>query len=526
MGNKKRVFCLYRVSKRIQAENDDIPMQKQACHEFVERQGWEIVKEFYEKGVSGFSVSSTKRDALLEIQREAAMNNFDILLVFMFDRLGRRDDETPFVVEWFIRNNIEVWSVNEGEQRLDSHVDKLLNYIHYWQASGESINFSIRVKAGIAKIAKQGYFAGGFVPFGYRLIKSGRINHKNGKEVWDYAVDEESADIVRTVFSKYANEGYGCQKLARYLYAQGIVKPNGKEFCQQNMTKMLRNQLYLGYVKRGETRVRVPGLQIIDNDTFEKAMLVRKARNIKRDPAKRSQMAIKSEQLLSGNIFCGHCGHKLSLSFSRAKYSGNGYVCTVGQGRGGSTCQQKYLSSKVDGAVRGVLKQIFAKIQDTPPAYSLEKQHQRTSLELNGAIQTVAKSISKLNKDLSAYKSEVINVIQGNSAFTAETLNQLIADMGTKLAEQTAEHDRLQTKLNESDSLHEKTKEERMRIRSWCEIFDESSLETQKMVALSIIKEVRLWKGYQMEIDLNLSVKEFADGMTFDYEKINVSVGE
>lgn len=26
---------------------------------------------------------------------------FDVLLVFMFDRLGRRDDETPFVVEWF-----------------------------------------------------------------------------------------------------------------------------------------------------------------------------------------------------------------------------------------------------------------------------------------------------------------------------------------------------------------------------------------------------------------------------------------
>ena len=38
-----------------QVEKDDIPMQKQFCREFVQRQtGWEIVKEFSEKGVSGF----------------------------------------------------------------------------------------------------------------------------------------------------------------------------------------------------------------------------------------------------------------------------------------------------------------------------------------------------------------------------------------------------------------------------------------------------------------------------------------
>ena len=32
--------------------------------------------------------------------------HFWILLVFMFDRIGRIADETPFVVEWFVRNGI------------------------------------------------------------------------------------------------------------------------------------------------------------------------------------------------------------------------------------------------------------------------------------------------------------------------------------------------------------------------------------------------------------------------------------
>ena len=96
---KKRVYTLYRVSTIGQVEKDDIPMQKEACHEFAERQGWEIVKEFSEKGVSGFKKSAKDRDQLQLLQQAAAAGEFDVLLVFMFDRLGRRDDETPFIVE-------------------------------------------------------------------------------------------------------------------------------------------------------------------------------------------------------------------------------------------------------------------------------------------------------------------------------------------------------------------------------------------------------------------------------------------
>ena len=49
-----RVYTLYRVSTVGQVDHDDIPMQRIACREFVQAQaGWEIVKELYEKGVSG-----------------------------------------------------------------------------------------------------------------------------------------------------------------------------------------------------------------------------------------------------------------------------------------------------------------------------------------------------------------------------------------------------------------------------------------------------------------------------------------
>lgn len=106
----KRVYCLYRVStkKQVDKHKDDIPMQKLACHKFAQQNGWLIMKEFYEKGVSGFKVSANDRDAIQELREAAVNQEFDILLVYMFDRLGRRDDETPFVVEWFANQGIEI----------------------------------------------------------------------------------------------------------------------------------------------------------------------------------------------------------------------------------------------------------------------------------------------------------------------------------------------------------------------------------------------------------------------------------
>ncbi|MBR3380557.1 MAG: recombinase family protein [Bacillus sp. (in: Bacteria)] len=89
-------------------------MQKKACHEFAAKQNnWIIVKEFYEKGVSGFSVYADDRDEIIKLRNAAFQHEFDVLLVFMFDRLGRREDESPFILKWFVEQGVEVWSVKE-----------------------------------------------------------------------------------------------------------------------------------------------------------------------------------------------------------------------------------------------------------------------------------------------------------------------------------------------------------------------------------------------------------------------------
>ena len=176
-----RVDCLYRVSTDKQVDYDDksqadIPMQRRECHRFCEKMGWTIVHEEQEDGVSGHKVRAENRDKLQIIKERAKQGKFDILLVFMFDRIGRIADETPFVVEWFVKNGIRVWSTQEGEQRFDTHTDKLTNYIRFWQADGESEKTSIRTKTALGQLVEDGGFKGGLAPYGYDLVKSGRFN--------------------------------------------------------------------------------------------------------------------------------------------------------------------------------------------------------------------------------------------------------------------------------------------------------------------------------------------------------------
>ena len=164
-----------------------------------------------------YYITATDRDAIQELKAAALRNEFQILLVFMFDRIGRIDDETPFVVEWFVKHGIRVWSVQEGEQRFESHVDKLMNYIRFWQASGESEKTSMRIKTRMQQLTAEGSYTGGGVPFGYQLEKRGRLN-KRGKEIYDLVINPVEAEWVVEIFEKTVKYGYGSHRLAAYLY--------------------------------------------------------------------------------------------------------------------------------------------------------------------------------------------------------------------------------------------------------------------------------------------------------------------
>lgn len=322
---ENRVCCLYRVSTDKQVDHDDknqadIPMQRKACHRFCEEKGWTIVHEEQEDGVSGHKVRAENRDKVQIIKEYAKQGKFDILLVFMFDRIGRIADETPFVVEWFVKTGIRVWSTQEGEQRFDNHTDKLTNYIRFWQADGESEKTSIRTRTSLGQMVEEGHYKGGNAPYGYDLVKSGRIN-KRKHEVYDLAVNEAEAAVVRIIFDKYVHEGYGAQRIASYLNNQGYRARTGKKWHHASIRGIICNLTYTGVLRSGDSRSPVqPHLQIISPELFEAAQKIRTARANSAEEERTVPLNTRGNSLLAGNVFCGHCGSRLSLTTNGKAY--------------------------------------------------------------------------------------------------------------------------------------------------------------------------------------------------------------
>lgn len=266
-----RVECLYRVSTKGQVDHDDIPMQRIECRKFAEQQGWNIIKELCEKGVSGFKISADDRDAIQELREDAMNQRFDVLLVFMFDRLGRRDDETPFVVEWFAKQGIRIFSVKEGEQKFESHTDSLINYIRYWQSEGESRKTSMRIKTRLDQMRGEGLYTGGTPRYGYRAVEKGRRNKKD-KPVKDLEICPEEAAVVKEIFERTVYEGAGSFILATELSARGVRTHHGAQFNVSTINKILRDRQYLGYlITQDITSPHLPELQIIDEALFNAA---------------------------------------------------------------------------------------------------------------------------------------------------------------------------------------------------------------------------------------------------------------
>ena len=123
-----RVCCLYRG-----ASHESILLQKDACRNFAKKMGWSVVQEEQDMRLSGSAASTTKPDKLVQIKQQAERSEFDILLVFMFDRLESEQHKTPSTMEWFGMRGLQLWSVYEGKQDLKLDRKRLSQYIQFWQ---------------------------------------------------------------------------------------------------------------------------------------------------------------------------------------------------------------------------------------------------------------------------------------------------------------------------------------------------------------------------------------------------------
>ncbi len=543
----KRVCCLYRVSTPKQVEKDDIPMQKQRCHEFAEQMGWDIVREFSEKGVSGFKISAKKRDAIQEIQREATLKTFDILLVFMFDRLGRKDDETPFIVEWFVNNGIEVWSAEEGQQRFDNHVDKLLNYIRYWQASGESIKTSIRTKTRLGQIVQEGRFRGGKAPYGYQLVKKGRIGKKN-RELYDIEINPAEAVAIRRIFDLADRFGYGGRKTSTTLQSEGIINlRTGEPFHYSSIQNILVNVAYTGVLRSGESISDIfPDLQIIAPDQFKRVQKGRDQRSkeyLEKYAAAHEPEIIETEDgkeafvsrpprsyprkntgkgLLSGNVYCGHCGGRIFASTARRTHHPKigeperivVYKC-YNRTQHKDICDgpTTYRAEKVDAVVSGIIRSILQKAGTVSEYDIVCQQIGAAASDLRQQIRQSKLDLSKKRIELGKWEGLMLDSLDGKCVFTPEQVKRRMDSVQEAMTSLSANIESLEIRLEDNDRLTQELAEQHQLFLSWAEMFDTATQPERKLIASQIIKAVTLSREYGIQIEFNISEAQYLNGM-------------
>lgn len=522
-----RVYCLYRVSTNQQVDHDekdeaDIPMQRLECHKFAERMGWTIIHEEQEEGVSGHKVRAENRDKIQLIKDAARQKKFDIFLVFMFDRIGRIADETPFVVEWFVKNGIRVWSTKEGEQRFESHTDKLTNYIRFWQADGESEKTSIRTSTRMGQIVESGYFTGGTCPYGYKLVRQGRTN-KRGHDLYDLAVNEDEAPLVRLIFDKYVTEGRGAQSIANLLNSLKIKNRSGSNWHPSSIRGMIKNITYIGILRSGESRSQVlPQLQIIDEQLFQAAQEITKQRSGKYEDTRHIPLNIKGTSLLAGNVFCGHCGARLSLTTNgkgRPRSDGTDavrvrYVCQTKTRKhepcGGQTGYKKHI---LDGMINDIVHDIFRKVKSLSKAEILGTSHAAKIGEYKAIAKRAQREYQKAEKELQGLKREVVKAVTGNSAFPVELLSSLVQEAEQKCAALKLTYEEDQQNVEQSETVMQELQVKYDQFIDWSNVYDTANIETQKMIVAHLIERVDVFRGYELKIKFAISVEQFLIGL-------------
>ena len=525
----ERVQCLYRVSTTKQVDHDDqnqadIPVQRKACREFAKKMGWIIVGEEQETGVSGFKVSADDRDKLQLVKEKAELKKFDILLVFMFDRLGRRSDETPFVVEWFVKKGIRVWSVNEGEQRFESHTDRLTNYIRFWQADGESQKTSIRTKTALSQMVLEGRFRGGKTPYGYKLEKSGIFN-KRKHEVNRLAIDDEEAEVVRMMFDLCVSSGYGKFRLAHFLNDHGIRNRQGENWHDATIGAILHNPLYKGVLRSGETYSEpFDELQIIKPELFDMAQSLMTERTNENKEYRTMPLNTTGQSLLSGNVFCGHCGGRLVLTTNGKVYrQPDGtplkkkrfrYVC-YNKTRHRIDCdgQTGYTMHILDDIVVNILHQVFDKMKSATSDMIVGNACQKQMALLQADLKRARTENTKANTDYESLKAEVLKAVQGKSALPMGVLNELLEETRQRVLDTSRRVTELTMELDNENSKLEEFRSEFERIATWSEIFDSSDTATKKMICGYIIKRVTVRRDYKLAVDFTINVEQFLNGI-------------
>ena len=426
----ERIGAAYiRVSDERQDEySPDSQLKK--IRECAKKDGVTIPDEyvFYDDGISGRSVKKRNDFNRMIAYAKDKEHPFEVIYVWKFSRFARNQEEAIVYKNLLKKKNVSVVSVSEPIP--EGHFGTLIERIIEWMDEYYSINLSVEVQRGMVEKVSRGEPVSS-APFGYKM----------GEKM--LLIDEESADIVREIFTRYA-EGEGQRKIAIDLGKRGIRTRDGNMPQNRWIDYLLQNPVYIGKLrwstdgKRPVTRrqfdsdciMLVDGNHepIISLELWEKVQA-----RVKEQKQKYGKYAKKEQpvaMMTKGLIRCSSCGGTLARA-SVGKTKGNTdprlQCCNYNRGQ----CHTSHSVSvpRIESAILAGIRQAVDTLQFT---ISPDRK-----TEVTQATPDYTKLIANEEKKLERAKSAYLNEID-----TIEEYKQNKADIEKRIAELIEERDK------------------------------------------------------------------------------------
>lgn len=368
-------------------QEQSITGQLAAARKYAETKGYIIIKEYCDRAKTG---TNDNREAFQEMLSDTARRTFGVIIVWKVDRFGRNREEITFNKYRCKKNGVRVEYVAENIS--DGPEGVILESVLEGMAEYYSLQLSQNVKRGLMENAKMHKAINGTPPLGYRLTPDKY-----------YEIDPETAPIAKLIFEKYAS-GETLFSIVDYLNEQGYKTSRGKPYGRSSLDRILKNEKYIGTYVYKDIRDEDAIPALIDRNVFDKVQELLKMN--KRKPSSKWHYA---DYLLTGRLFCGHCGAHMvgraGHSHTGTKY---GYYYCNGQIKhecDKKPVRQEWIEELVMNEVIRILDDdnVMEFIAEQTWQYYLKQDEDNTeTAALQAELASVEKTIRNLVKSIEA----------------------------------------------------------------------------------------------------------------------------
>lgn len=527
----KKVRILLRVSSHQQLEADgDLSVQREIVLEYIQKhEDWKLDdKEYFEGAESGYQNSVKDRDILSVIERDAEKREFDILVVYKDDRLGRRMWEIGAYVMQLKSWGVDIYTTKDGCISPDSTdiMGQMMLALRYGNAQKSSLDTGQRVKDTAQKLVKQGRFLGGNPPYGYELVLSGELS-KHGRALHKLQIIPEQIEVVKKIYELSFEKEYGSTKIAKSLNLDSYYKtmaPNDV-WRSSTISSILTNTIYCGitaYKRREKSNGKYhrldredwiyaeevnPEIAVIDIDLWNKVQDGRSRRSVKNKKAleeKGVNVLFRNDGDLSliDVVYCGYCGKKLTngshYNYWTIKATGERrgrkipiYKCpTAWQGVPHNKNNQ-FSAERIERIVYDAIGKYIDQMQKQQDLYRVVRENNQKEKQAFGQKRKNAQAeLDKIKSDIEVMKSHIPDAMTGNYPLSVEILADTIKNFEEKQKAKENELKEMEIHMENMGLENEDILSVCEAFPTWKEVFLKADKQTKRVLINKLIEKI------------------------------------